>query len=65
MPAPDPVQRADAPTAGVSSTETPVADGILDGGWTYIWAAYGVTWTFLAGYAVSLLIRRLVLRGVS
>lgn len=29
-------------------------DGIIDGGWEYVYAAYIVTWVFLGGYTVSL-----------
>lgn len=40
--------------------ETPdgLAAGVLDGGWSYIWAAYAMTWTFLLGYAVYVNARR-------
>ena len=31
--------------------------GIVFGGWEYVWAAYGITFTVLGGYAVSLLVR--------
>ena len=31
--------------------------GVLEGGWSYINAAYIATWLFLVGYAVSLQIR--------
>lgn len=30
---------------------------MIEGGWSYIMAAYGITWTGLALYAVSLRIR--------
>jgi hypothetical protein len=35
------------------------APGILEGGWPYVWGAYGLTWAFLAGYAIYLLARRI------
>jgi CcmD family protein len=31
--------------------------GAIQGGWEYVSAAYGVTWLFLGGYALSLVIR--------
>ncbi len=31
--------------------------GIVFGGWEYVWAAYGITFSVLGGYAVSLLFR--------
>lgn len=31
--------------------------GVLEGGWTYIWAAYGLTWLAFGGYALSLVVR--------
>ena len=37
----------------VATSET----GIIQGGWEFIWAAYGATWIFLTGYALSLIIR--------
>ena len=33
-------------------------DGMIDGGWNFVWAAYGVTWSGLALYIVSLAVRR-------
>ena len=32
--------------------------GVITGGWGFVWAAYGATWLFLFLYATSLLIRR-------
>lgn len=32
--------------------------GQIQGGWEFIWAAYGVVWVGIVGYAVSLLRRR-------
>ena len=29
-----------------------------DANWVYIWVSYGLTWAFLAGYALSLWVRR-------
>lgn len=31
--------------------------GAVEGGWSYVTAAYVVTWLFFAGYAVSLYLR--------
>lgn len=31
--------------------------GEVTGAWSYVWAAYGVTWLFFAGYTASLLLR--------
>ncbi|MBW2258502.1 MAG: hypothetical protein JRI25_28445 [Deltaproteobacteria bacterium] len=31
--------------------------GQIVGGWEYVWAAYIVTWVFLAGYSISLWLR--------
>ncbi len=28
--------------------------GHIQGGWPYVWAAYGITWTALALYSASL-----------
>ena len=36
----------------------PAQTGVLQGGWEYITAAYAVTWLFLAGYTLSLWLRR-------
>jgi hypothetical protein len=33
------------------------AQGVISGGWPYIWGAYSLTWVLLAGYAVSLFVR--------
>lgn len=30
---------------------------MIDGGWGYVWAAYGITWVVVLGYALSLLRR--------
>jgi hypothetical protein len=32
--------------------------GQLQGGWPYVWAAYGITWSVLIGYGLSLWLRR-------
>jgi hypothetical protein len=32
--------------------------GRIQGGWGYVWTAYGVTWTALALYTLSLWLRR-------
>ncbi len=31
--------------------------GLIEGGWGYVSAAYGITWTVLLSYTVSLLLR--------
>ena len=31
--------------------------GVIDGGWFYIWAAYGVTWLFFGIYTATLFAR--------
>ena len=33
---------------------TPTDAGVIQGGWEYVWAAYGVTAAILIGYAVSI-----------
>ena len=33
-------------------------EGVIDGGWAYVIAAYSVTWTVLGGYIAYLLTRR-------
>lgn len=32
--------------------------GRIQGGWGFVWTAYGLTWTGLALYALSLWVRR-------
>lgn len=32
-------------------------DGVIEGGWSYVWAAYGITWGVLIAYIVSLALR--------
>lgn len=32
-------------------------DGIVTGGWEFVWAAYGITFAALGGYTISLLLR--------
>lgn len=31
-------------------------DGMIDGGWGFVWAAYGITWAVLLGYLVTLVL---------
>jgi CcmD family protein len=31
---------------------------VIEGGWSYVWSAYLITWLGLGLYAVSLLLRR-------
>lgn len=35
-----------------------VGSGRIQGGWEYIWAAYGIAWASLSLYALSLWLRR-------
>lgn len=32
-------------------------EGVIQGGWEFVWAAYGITWAGWIGYAVSLVVR--------
>ncbi len=32
-------------------------DGIIEGGWGYVWAVYGLTWTVLTLYGASIYLR--------
>jgi hypothetical protein len=36
---------------------TAATEGVLVGQWGFVWAAYIVTWVFIASYALSLWIR--------
>ncbi len=31
--------------------------GMVQGGWEFVWAGYGLTWLMLGGYAISLFLR--------
>ena len=33
--------------------------GMIQGGWEFVWAVYGITWAGLAWYALSLYQRRI------
>ena len=33
------------------------ASGIIEGGWEFVWGAYGISAVILIGYAASLLLR--------
>jgi heme exporter protein D len=35
-----------------------MTEGVISGGWTYVWLAYGITATIFLVYGVSLLMRR-------
>jgi hypothetical protein len=35
-----------------------VGSGRIQGGWEYIWSAYGIAWASLSLYALSLWVRR-------
>ena len=60
--APPPARGGDMNPTSTTTTEpveaTPIVTGNLSGGWEYVYGAYGVTWLFLIGYALSLVIRR-------
>ena len=32
-------------------------DGVIEGGWGYVWAAYGISWGVLLIYIASLVLR--------
>ncbi|MFK7926969.1 MAG: hypothetical protein AB8H79_02180 [Myxococcota bacterium] len=50
----------ETPTEGttVQVVEESLAEGRLEGGWGYIWAAYGITWFGLLAYTVYVVVRR-------
>jgi hypothetical protein len=31
--------------------------GVIADGWGFVWAAYGLTWAVLGGYAINLMLR--------
>jgi CcmD family protein len=31
-----------------------IMEGMIDGGWSFVWAAYGITWIGLSAYIFSL-----------
>jgi len=33
--------------------------GHVQGGWEYVWAAYGLTWLGLAAFAINLYLKRI------
>jgi hypothetical protein len=35
-----------------------VGSGRIQGGWSYVWVSYGITWGALALYSLSLWLRR-------
>ena len=37
-------------------------DGMIDGGWSFVWSAYGLTWLGLGAYSVWLVLQ---LKGIS
>ncbi len=41
----------------ISILATP-EQGVISGGWSYVWGAYGATWLFLLVYAISLFVRK-------
>ena len=54
----DPTTPAQTQNATTTEAAEPVADGVLEGGWGYIWSAYGITWTGLLLYTAYVIIRR-------
>jgi hypothetical protein len=42
-----------------------VGSGRIQGGWEYIWSAYGIAWASLSLYALSLWVRRPKANAVS
>ncbi len=40
------------------AAELKPGEGLIVGGWEFVWAAWGVTWAALALYALSLWLRR-------
>jgi hypothetical protein len=42
----------------VQAAAPKVGSGVVSGGWSYVWAGYGLTWITLALYALSLYLRR-------
>ena len=34
-----------------------MSHGMIEGGWGYVWAAYGISWGALTLYAISLVLR--------
>ena len=32
-------------------------NGVIVGGWDFVWWAYGITWVMLGGYGISLFVR--------
>lgn len=44
--------------------EDAVATGMIQGGWGYVWAVYGISWTVLLTYTIrALLLRRQALQA--
>ena len=64
--APPPPVEAPAPSAAPAAIEHPGGNdkapaapmGVIEGGWAYVYAAYGAGLFGLLGYAVSLFLRR-------
>lgn len=42
----------------VLAADTPPATGHVQGGWEYVWMAWGISWAGLVLYAASLFLRR-------
>ena len=42
----------------VLASEYKPGEGLIVGGWEYVWAAWGITWLALALYGLSLWMRR-------
>ena len=45
-------------TTEIAEVEDPMAEGVLVGGWPFIWSAYLMTWGFLLAYAIYVNVRR-------
>ena len=45
-------------TTEAAPADPAMAEGVLEGGWSFIWAAYIMTWCFLLGYAIYVNVRR-------
>ena len=45
------------PTAPQPADQEPDVDGMIQGGWGYVIAVYGISWGVLLGYAATLLLQ--------
>lgn len=44
-------------TSETTQVQPSDAQGVIVGGWSYVWGAYSVTWVLLLSYMIILLIR--------